>query len=485
MWRAGLWAPLLLCLLQAAPGRSQLAPPQNVTLFSQNFSVYLTWLPGPGNPQNVTYVVAYQSLPNPRRWRRVKSCVGTTELACPLMCLEKQDLYNKFKGRVKAAAPGARSPWVESEYLEYLFEVEPAPPNLEVTRAEEVLSVSASYQLPSCAPPLDLSFQVEFWKEGTRNKTLLPVTDFGEPVQISLPPTASGHHCLRARAVYTLPEPRHSQFSVPTCFFLEAPGTSWAFLVLPSLLLLLCISATGGAIWKSLTGNPWFQRAQMPQALDFSGHRPLGATFQPSGLDLPDDIVIHPQKELTRRVGLTTVRALSALQAGSGDSAQDPEEDEDADDSSSFQPYIEPPAFPGPVHLVSGYSKASGAASGECWPPVVQAEDSARASSARSWACTGDASYPWVQAGASGYLAKEGPGQGLRADRSQQSLSPPKLLEDLDFMEELPKHDLPWATSGFSWPGLDPGPGEPPVSLQTLTFHWDSGSEEGEDEDEG
>lgn len=41
-------------------GRPHLAPPQNVSLLSRNFSVYLTWLPGPGNPQNVTYSVAYQ-----------------------------------------------------------------------------------------------------------------------------------------------------------------------------------------------------------------------------------------------------------------------------------------------------------------------------------------------------------------------------------------------------------------------------------------
>lgn len=41
-------------------GRLHLAPPQNVTLLSRDFGVYLTWLPGPGNPQNVTYFVAYQ-----------------------------------------------------------------------------------------------------------------------------------------------------------------------------------------------------------------------------------------------------------------------------------------------------------------------------------------------------------------------------------------------------------------------------------------
>lgn len=44
----------------SSTGRPSLAPPQNVTLLSGNFSVYLTWLPGPGHPQNVTYLVAYK-----------------------------------------------------------------------------------------------------------------------------------------------------------------------------------------------------------------------------------------------------------------------------------------------------------------------------------------------------------------------------------------------------------------------------------------
>lgn len=52
----------------------------------------------------------------------MEKCAGTKDLACSLMCLKKQDLYNKFKGRVRAVSPSARSPWVESKYLEYLFE---------------------------------------------------------------------------------------------------------------------------------------------------------------------------------------------------------------------------------------------------------------------------------------------------------------------------------------------------------------------------
>uniref|UniRef100_A0A8C6D2U5 Interferon lambda receptor 1 n=1 Tax=Moschus moschiferus TaxID=68415 RepID=A0A8C6D2U5_MOSMO len=217
------WAPLLLCLLQSAPGRPLLAPPQNVTLLSRDFSVYLTWLPGPGNPQNVTYFVAYQSFAPPRRWRRVKKCAGTKELVCSLMCLEKQDLCNKFKGRVQAVSPSARSPWVESKSMDYFFEVEPAPPVLAFTQTEEILIVNATYQLPHCVPQPDLNYEVDFWKEGTKNKTQFPATPHGQPVQIPLQPDTSGHHCLSARTIYTFGNPKYSKFSEPTCFFLEAP----------------------------------------------------------------------------------------------------------------------------------------------------------------------------------------------------------------------------------------------------------------------
>lgn len=52
----------------------------------------------------------------------MEKCAGTRELTCSLMCLENQDLFNKFRGRVRALSPSAQSPWVESQYLEYLFE---------------------------------------------------------------------------------------------------------------------------------------------------------------------------------------------------------------------------------------------------------------------------------------------------------------------------------------------------------------------------
>ncbi|XP_059936854.1 interferon lambda receptor 1 isoform X1 [Mesoplodon densirostris] len=448
------WAPLLLCLLQSAPGRPHLAPPQNVTLLSRNFSVNLTWLPGPGNPQNMTYLVAYQSSAPPRRWRRVKKCAGTKELECSLMCLEKQDLSNKFKGRVRAVSPSARSRWVESKSMDYFFEVEPAPPVLVFTRADEILSVNATYQLPHCMHQPDLKYEVNFWKQGTGNKTRLPPTPHGQPVQISLQPDTSGHYCLSAKTIYTFGYPKESEFSEPTCFVLEAPGSNWALLVLlPFLLPLLLVVATGPVIWKSFRGNPWFHQAKMPQAL-----------------------------ELTRRVRLTPrVRAPATVQAGSEkDSAEEEKTDEentdeeDTDDGVSFQPYTEPPPFLGQEHQSLGHAGAGGP-----WTPLVQVEGSSACdSSDRSWASTAGSS-PWDEAGSSGYLAKKRPGRGPGGKELQTPLPPPEFSEDSSSLEE-----PSWVSWGLPSPGPILVPTEPPVSLQTLTFCWDSSPEEEEEEGE-
>ncbi|XP_077631654.1 interferon lambda receptor 1 [Crocuta crocuta] len=463
-------------------GKPHLAPPQNVTLLSWNFSVYLTWLPGPGYSQNVTYFVAYQSAPTPRRWRKVKKCAGTKELACPLMCLENQDLYNKFKGRVWAASPGARSPPAESQYLDYLFDVEPAPPVLVITRTEEVLRISATYQLPHCMPPPDLKYEVDFWKEGSRNKTRFPVTPHGQPVQIPLQPATSGHHCLSARTIYTFGDPKYSEFSKPTCFFLEAPGASWVFLVLlPLLLPLLLVTAIGCVVWKSLTENPWLRQAKMPWALDFTGHRHPVATFQPCDPESPDALILCPRKELTRRVRPSpSIRTPVTVQAGSQEDSAEEEmgEEEDTDDGVSFQPYIEPPPFLGRDQQTPGHPEA-----GDTWTPPIQVESSsATEASDRSWAGTEDSS-PWDEPGSSCYLAKKGPDQGPGADGCQEPLLP-EFAQDLSFPEDPMKDDLSSWTRCFSSPGLNLVPGEPPVSLHTLTFCWDSSPEEEEEEEE-
>ncbi|XP_004377171.1 interferon lambda receptor 1 isoform X1 [Trichechus manatus latirostris] len=479
------WSPLLLCLLQSAPWRPRLAPPQNVTLLSRNFSAYLMWLPGPGNPQNVTYFVAYQSFPNPKHWRKVKKCAGTKELVCSLMCLEKQDLYNKFKGRVKAVSASATSPWVESQYLDYLFEVEPAPPTLVFTHTEEILSINATYQLPQCMTSVDLKYEVHFWKEGTGNKTVFPITPHGEPVRIPLQSAASRHHCFSARTIYTLISSKYSELSKPTCFFLEASGINWPFLVLlPLLLSLLLIIATGAVIWKNSRRNAWFQQTKMPQALDFSGHIHPMTAFQSSGLESPDDLTICPQKELTKRVQLTPgVRASATLQAGSEKDSVETEE-EDPGDSVAFQPYIEPPSFLGQGCQIPQCSEADGVDLGGPQTLIHVEGSSASGYSGRSWASTVDSSS-WDEAGPSSYLAKKGPGEGVVGDRHWEPVPLPEVSEDSGFQEEPPKDDLSaWATWGSS---AEPNllPGELPVSLRTLTICWDSSPEEEEEEEDG
>lgn len=65
-----------------------------------------------------------------------------------------------------------------------LSAVEPAPPALVVMRTEEILSISATYQLPLCMPAPDLKYEVDFWKEGTGNKVGSP---FPAPRLGSLP----------------------------------------------------------------------------------------------------------------------------------------------------------------------------------------------------------------------------------------------------------------------------------------------------------
>ena len=205
------------------------------------------------------------------------------------------------------------------------------------------------------------------------------------------------------------------------------------------------------------------------------------ATFQPCGPESPDALILCPQKELTRRVRPSpSVRTPATVQAGSEeDSAEEEKDDEeDTDDGVSFQPYIEPPPFLGQDHRTPGHSEVGGT-----WTPPSQAEGSSAAdASDRSGASTGGSS-PRDEP-ESCCLAKKGPGQGPGGDGCQESLLLHEFSQDLSFLEDPLKDNLSSWTSCFSSPGLNLVPGEPPVSLHTLTFCWDSSPEE-EEEEEG
>ncbi|GAB1289084.1 Interferon lambda receptor 1 [Apodemus speciosus] len=491
MWQSGRWAPLLLSLLQSALGGPRLAPPRNVTLFSQNFSVYLTWLPGLGNPPNVTYFVKYQSYTKPR-WRSAEHCAGIKALVCPLMCLKKQDLYAKFKGEYRRFLRG-RSPQVESRDLEYLFDVELAPPTLVLTKMEKILRVNATYQLPPCMPSLELKYQVEFWKEGLGKKTLFADTPYGQPMQIPLQQGASGRHCLSARTVYTLIDIKYSLFSEPNCIFLEDPGANRAVLAMPLLLLLLIAVAAAGVAWKKMEGNPWFQGVKTSRALDFSEYRYPVVTFQPSGPEFPDNLILCPQKELTIRIrAVPQVRDPATLQEGreqdsTEDEDEDTDDDDDDNDGDSVQPYVERPLFITEKLQAVEHTEAdeSGVDSGGPWTSPVGSEgSSAWDPSDRSWSSIEDASSK-DETGSSSCLDQKEPDQEPYGDGHQEALPCLEFSEDLGTVEEHLKEDLSgWRIWGSLSPKRDLTPVEPPVSLQTLTFCWDNNPEE-EEEEEG
>lgn len=480
MWRVSRWAPLFFCLLQSVPGRFRLAPPRNVTLLSENFTVYLTWLPGLGNPPNVTYFVTYQGYPSSEPWRKVEQCAGTTALGCPLMCLKNQDLYRKFRGQVRAVSARGRSPWAVSPYLEYFFQVGLAPPTLVLTRMEEILWVNATYQLPPCVPSLDLKYDVEFWKEGEEHKTPYPANSYDQPVKIPLPKGANGRHCLSARTYYPHTEVKYSPFSEPSCIFLEDPGAIWTLLTLLLGFPLLIAAAAAGVIWKKLEGDPWFQWVKRPQALDFTEYRYPTAAFLPSEPEFPDDLVLCPQKELTIKTRpVPPVRDPGTLQEGpEEDSTED--EDEDTDDSDSLQPYLERPLFVREKLQTMGHSEAdeSGVDSG-------RSEDkSTWDSSDRSWSSTVNSSLK-DDAGSSSCLDKKEPDQQPGGDGHQEALPCLAFSEDLGTAEELLNDEL---FRRNVWDSLSPKRdlvlGEPPVSLQTLTFSLGSYPEEEEGEEE-
>ncbi|XP_074074221.1 interferon lambda receptor 1 [Macrotis lagotis] len=351
-----LWAPLLLCLLPPALGSPVLARPQNVTLIFRNFSVYLAWCPGSNYPNNITYTVNYQSIEN-ERWRKVKHCMRITMEECNLTCLKHQDLYLKFKARVRAMAPGIHSTWVESPILDYFFDVEPAPPILTWIWNKEMLSINATYELPHCVGLMSLKYEVEFWKEGNPNKNRAQAISHDEEVKIPLSSVSTGNYCLSARTIYFINTLKYSNFSQPICFLLGTPGTQERMLVLV-LLLFLPIAILS---WMFFLKSIYFQKAKMPQNLDFSSSRCPVKTLELNRQESFRDLLICPKNNLcNRRRPYSGSRSQnipqpSEMEDHETEEESEEEESEDTDDSGTFEPYLRIPPLEG---LVIGMGEA-------------------------------------------------------------------------------------------------------------------------------
>ncbi|XP_074832639.1 interferon lambda receptor 1 [Carettochelys insculpta] len=259
--------------------RMPLPPPRNVTLMSKNFSMALTWLPGEGSTPDVLYTVMYRIRDEIRRWEDVPDCQNISQTTCNLTCV--RDLYNKFSARVKALSAGLQSSWVESNVLEYYFNVGLAPPTLQVSTVESTIHVNATFHLPSCVETVlsNLKYDLDFWEAGTENKTMF--YDRMKWDQITIKPLPrSGNYCLSARASFQTIKLKHSEFSKPVCVLLNPNAMYWKIIVtlaVPSFILLfLCtVAASVFHLCKQAA-----KREKRPQALDFFNFRDPGKTLE-------------------------------------------------------------------------------------------------------------------------------------------------------------------------------------------------------------
>ncbi|XP_038614315.1 interferon lambda receptor 1 [Tachyglossus aculeatus] len=476
-------APLLL----RAPGGLGLAPPQNVTLLSRNFSIFLVWAPAPGYPLDTSYVVNYQSFENQKRWRKVPPCHLRAQQTCDLTCLVKNQ-HIKFKGRVRAVTPGARSPWAESQYLDYIFDVELAPPVLEVRRLEAALIINATVLLPVCESLEPLKYDVDFWEAGRPRKMQYPGNPMGQVVEISTPPAISGNYCLSARTTYTIFTPKHSLFSPPQCLQLgsrEEKGTLLLRTGLPLLVLLLLLCAPVSCL---LLRAAWAKQAKMPPALDFSGSRLPIRPLEARTLEVLSILTVCSRK------GPAAPRKPEPP-ARDPPGSEEEEEEEDEDDRDVFWPYLKPPPFP------EGTPSASAPSLGEMESEGDDVEgggspalhpDSEGGAGGISGSSASSSSSSWEMPFTNGYVT--GNGQRKRQELSRNADVP--LMPEVSEWAPLTAGELGGCPSASIWDAprmrdLKKGaaqapfdPEEPFICLQTLVFatargpHSLSGDEE-------
>ncbi|XP_039367688.1 interferon lambda receptor 1 isoform X1 [Mauremys reevesii] len=323
-----------------------LPPPRNVTLLSKDFGMALTWLPGEGSPPDVLYTVRYQRRDHVKQWEKVRHCRNISQTTCNLTCVS--DPYNNFSARVKALSAGRQSPWVESGFMEYHFDVELAPPALEVSVTESTINVSAAFPLASCVEStfIDLKYDLDFWEAGTEDKQMQYYNNMKwDKVTINTR-EISGNYCLSARASFQVIQLKHSEFSKPVCVLLKSKDMDWKFLVtiaVPLLVLLFLCTVVASILCLCKQAA---KRVKRPQALDFSHFRAPGKILEkePSEKEFfEEDLLVCMEKPaLEGRRSCTSARNHISLKASLLSLW---EEEEDDDDSSSFRPYTEMPQF--------------------------------------------------------------------------------------------------------------------------------------------
>nr|XP_033812897.1 interferon lambda receptor 1 isoform X1 [Geotrypetes seraphini] len=208
----------------------QLQPPQNVTLFSRNFRVFLSWVPVDGYPPGVMYTVQSWSQ---KKWR--SACTDITSAECEITCVDKYDLLDKYRARVRASSQGLPSSWKEAKYFDYQEDMELGPPELQVllhTKTE--LTIGATVSVPDCQEMrfLNLKYNLGWWKAGTSDR--LNYTNNGN-VTINKS-KYFGNYCMSAGTTYVGVKTFQSTYSEPLCLVLSEK-TRWEVPVIMGVML--------------------------------------------------------------------------------------------------------------------------------------------------------------------------------------------------------------------------------------------------------
>ncbi|XP_033013654.1 interferon lambda receptor 1 [Lacerta agilis] len=242
-----------------------LSPPQNLTLVSKDFHLFLTWLPASDDLRGVTYTVQWIE-PYRLQWDDVLHCRDISETVCNVTCVSPE-LDNRYSVQVKAQMKNstgmASSKWVELNNIDYTVNVELAPPILQLKKTENALDVNIASSYPSCAKATfqDLTYDLEYGIDGAgkpRNYTEIKKNVLG----FDTTHWSSGRYCFRARAFVS---EKWSNYSKPVCTLLHEKAENWVFVAVPLLLM-----PPAGAFIAFCCYRNMNNQIKMPQALDFS-----------------------------------------------------------------------------------------------------------------------------------------------------------------------------------------------------------------------
>ncbi|XP_027595967.2 interferon lambda receptor 1 [Pipra filicauda] len=337
-----------LCFLHRAGGHVRLLPPQNVTLLSKDFEMIVTWAPGEGSPQDVTYTVSYESKDHEGKWLEVPHCSNIPTTSCILTC-EPSNIYAEVRARVRAVSGRLQSRWVKSRFKDYYSAVELAPPVLILKVKENLIHVSASFPLPTCVEKLTWKYELNYWKAGSEDKK--KYEDKFRRDSVTINTTAlRGNYCFSARSIYESYPTKYSKFSPPVC----VPLNHKVKFPLPAMIpvFVLPIFLIGTFILCFLKQDA--KQRKTPQALDFRRFQAAGAAF-PSELSekefCSDDLTCTEKPRAQRNTGRALARnnlpqVASFLSPSPSSSSDEEEEEEEEEDSGTFIPYNQVTRFP-------------------------------------------------------------------------------------------------------------------------------------------